>query len=139
MPGRFGVMDGPAPMVPIDVDPLALTAVVDLSRLFAKAIDERDFEPEDVIVLRGGGRRARVLVPDYLEVTANDVIALATGHAPGALPPDDVPEYLAELSGLLGDLWGSATSLELVAIGQLLADHGAPIVRPDQDPVEHHP
>ena len=125
--------DGRVPLVLMAVDPLAVAALVELVRLFSKAIDSQDLGEEDVIVRQDVGQPAHILIPEYLELTAKDVIALATGRPPGDMSPEDVTTYLYEFSGLIGDLWKSVPSLELPCLVGLLATHGLPVQRPGTD------
>jgi hypothetical protein len=114
----------------MELDPVALDAVVDLVRLFSKAIDLRDLDVADVIVRQDAGEPAHILIPDHLEVTAKDMAALATGHQPGDMSAGDVATYLREFSELVGELWGSAPHLELTSLLQLLETHGVSVERP---------
>ena len=124
----------PVVLEEMEVDAVAVAPLVELVRLFSEAIDGRVLAAEDLIVSRGQDGRARVLVPDYLELTARDVVSLAVGEQPGAMAAKETATYLRELSELLGDLWGAADTLELPALEQLLADRGLPLVRSEPEP-----
>jgi hypothetical protein len=116
-------------LVEIDVAEAAAPAVVDLIVLFVRMVEERLLSPADVMVGPRADGRVRLVAPDYLAGSVEEVERFATWAGPLPLRPEQVTSELLDLAGLISSMWSEAGPLELPALEQLLAAIGLLITR----------
>ena len=124
-----GEEDAPATMIEVDVAAVAVPAAVDLIVLFLRMVEGSPMSPADLIVGPREDGTVRLVTPDYLVGSVEEVASLATWDGPLPLPASAVSSDLLDLAGLISSMWSEAGPLELPALAQLFAAAGVPIPR----------
>jgi len=125
--GTDGEDDAPATMIGIDVAEVAVPAAVDLIVLFLRMVEGSSMPSTDLVVGPRGDGTVRLVTPDYLAGSVEEVASMATWDGPLPLRPDQVSSQLLDLAGLISSMWSQAGPLELPALAQLFAATGVPI------------
>jgi hypothetical protein len=82
---------------------------------------------DELIVGPREGGTVRLVTPDYLAGSVEEVASLATWDGPLPLSPSDVSSDLLDLAALISSMWSEAGPLELPALAQLFDAAGVPI------------
>ncbi len=123
--------DAPVTLIDIDVVAVAAPAAAELIMLFLEMVEGRPMTVGDIVVGPREDGTVRLITPQYLTSSIEEVVALATWDGPLPLRPEEVSSSLLDLAGLISAMWGEAGPLELPALGQIFEAAGVPISRSD--------